>query len=81
MTCFHGEYYDVFAVGFSRITRHRTSSKKEASFSEDIPLVEFMHLVIVFTRMPGESYLRRLGSLLSVCLCGVFRALINSPAC
>ena len=77
MTCCH----DMFAVGFSRITRHRTSSKKGASFSEDIPLVEFMHLVIVFTRMPGESYFRRLGSLLSLCLCGVFRALINSLAC
>ena len=29
---------------------------------EDVPLVEFMFLV--FTRMPGESYLRRLRSLL-----------------
>ena len=29
---------------------------------EDVPLVEFMYLV--FTRMPGESYSRRLGSLL-----------------
>ena len=43
---------------------------------EDVTLVEFMCLV--FTRMPGESYRRRrLGSLL-VCLCDVFRALINS---
>ena len=31
---------------------------------------------LVFTRMPGESYRRRLGSLLY--LCYVFRAQINS---
>ena len=37
-----------------------------------------MHLV--FTRMPGEGYRRRLGSLL-LCLCYVFRALINSLVC
>ena len=36
-------------------------------------MVEFMYLV--FTGVPGESYRRRLGSLL---LCYVFRALINS---
>ena len=34
-------------------------------------------MYLVFTRMPGESYRRRLGSLL-LCLCDVFRALINS---
>ena len=37
---------------------------KSASFFfkvEDVPLVEFMYLV--FTRMPGESYSRRLRSL------------------
>ena len=45
---------------------------------EDVPLVEFMYLV--FTRMPGESYRRRLRSLL-LCLCYVFRALINSLVC
>ena len=33
---------------------------------EDVPVVEFMYLV--FTCMPGESYCKRLGSLLS-CLC------------
>ena len=43
--------------------------------SEDVPLVEFMYLV--FTRMPGESYRRRLSSLL-LYLCDVFQALINS---
>ena len=40
----------------------------------DVPLVEFMYLV--FTRMPGESYRRRLGFLL-LCLCYVFRALLS----
>ena len=39
--------------------------------TEDVPLVEFMYLV--FTRMPGESYRRRLRSLLYSC--NVFRAL------
>ena len=33
-----------------------------ASFLEDVSLVEFMYLV--FTRMPGGSYSRRLRSLL-----------------
>ena len=41
----------------------------------DVPLVEFMYLV--FTRMPGESYHRHLGSLL-LCLCDVFQVLTNS---
>ena len=45
---------------------------------EDAPLVEFMYLA--FTRMPGESYLRRLRPLL-VYLCYVFRALITSLVC
>ena len=44
---------------------------------EDVPLVEFIHLV--FTRRPGESYRRRLRLLL--CLCDVFGALINSLVC
>ena len=39
--------------------------------------MEFMYLV--FTRIPGESYRRRLRSLL-LYLCYVFRALIN-PLC
>ena len=42
---------------------------------EDAPL-----MYLVFTRMPGESYRRRLRSLL-LFLCGVFRALINSLVC
>ena len=45
---------------------------------EDVTLVKFMYFE--FTRMPGESYCRELGSLL-LCLCDVFRALINSLVC
>ena len=37
-------------------------------------------MYLVFTRMPGESYRRRLRSLL-LYLCYVFRALINSLVC
>ena len=47
---------------------------KASVMLEDLPLVEFMYLV--FTRMPGESYRRRLVSLLY--LCYVFRTLTNS---
>ena len=42
---------------------------------ECVPLAEFMYLV--FTGTPGESYRRRLVSLL-LRLCDMFRALINS---
>ena len=45
---------------------------------EAVPLVEFMYLV--FTCMPGESYHRRLRSLLSY-MCCVFQVLINSLVC
>ena len=45
---------------------------------EDVLLVKFTYLV--FTRMPGESYRRRFRSLL-LCLCYVFRALVNSLVC
>ena len=44
-------------------------------YYEDVALVEFMYLV--FTRTPGESSRRRLGSLLSRS-CVVFRALMTS---
>ena len=50
----------------------------EAAFLQDAPLVEFMDLV--FTYMQGESYRRRLRSLL-LYLCYVFRALINPLVC
>ena len=48
--------------------------ERGASFFEDVPVVEFMYLI--FTRVPGESYRGRLRYLL-LCLCYVFRALIN----
>ena len=45
---------------------------------EEVLLVEFMYLVV--TRMPGECYRRRLGSLL-LYLCYIFRTLINYLVC
>ena len=54
--------------------RKKEKSKKKA----DMPLVEFMYLV--FTRMPGEIYRRRLRSFLFPCVTA-FGALINSLAC
>ena len=55
-----------------------TESVRVFHIIEDVPLVEFMYLVLI--RMPGESYCRRLKSLL-LCSCVVFRALINSLVC
>ena len=49
----------------------------EASFQEDVALVQCMHLVLNFTHMPDESHNRWLTSLL-LCLCDVFRVLISS---
>ena len=40
----------------------------------DVPLLEFVYLV--FTRMPGESH--RSDSVVLLCLCDVFQAIINS---
>ena len=51
---------------------------EDVGLVEAVPLVEFMDLV--FTCMPGESYRRRLRSLL-LRLCCVFRGIINSLAC
>ena len=56
----------------------KKKKKKKGGGGDVAILVEFMY--VVFTRMPGESYRRRLGSLL-LYLCYVFRALINSLAC
>ena len=53
-----------------------TTTKTWVASNGDVPLVEFMYLV--FTRMPGESYRRRLRSLV---LCYMFRALTNSLVC
>ena len=47
----------------------------EVLLVDDVPVVELMYLVV--TRMPGESYRRRLRSL-SLGLSDVFRALITS---
>ena len=60
--------------------RYTNSTSGKSSFvrkymRSSVPLVEFMYLA--FTGMPGQSYCRRLGSLL-LCLCDVFWALINS---
>ena len=49
----------------------------QAVLNYNVPLVEFVYLV--FTRMTGYSYRRRLGSLLR--LCDVLRALITSLVC
>ena len=54
---------------------HAVSNVPLMHLLEDVPLVEFIYLV--FTRMPGESYHRRLRSSL-LYLCYVFRALISS---
>jgi len=76
------------------ISARKMSHKNKQQRPEDVPLVEFMHLVLtrpedvplvefmhlVLTRMPCESYRRRLRSLL-LCLCDVFRALFNSLVC
>ena len=55
--------------------KKKDAMKHAACIIDDVPVVEIMSLV--FTRMPGESYRRPLGSLL-LYLCYVFRALINS---
>ena len=49
------------------------------SEDEDVPLMYTEFVYLVFTRMPGESYCRRLRSL-AFCLCYIFRALIY-PLC
>ena len=55
-----------------------TVQKHAHIFREDVPVVEVMYFVLV-TRMSCKSYRRRLTSLL--CLCDVFRELINSIVC
>ena len=76
-TCMPGESYrrSVPLVEFMHLVFTRMSGE---SYRRSVPLVEFMHLV--FTCMPGESYRTRLRSLM-LCLCDVFRALINSLMC
>ena len=64
--------------GFRRRLSRTWIQGKEGGRNNDVPLVEFMYLV--FTRMPGERYRRRVRSLL-LYLCYIFRSLINSLAC
>ena len=64
------------AVDINKITA--AAAKTATTATEDVHLVEFMY--IEFTRMPAESYRRRLTSLL-LYLCYVFLVLINSLAC
>ena len=72
----------LLEIGFASSTALFKTGREKNSlqifFIEDVPLVEFMYLV--FTGMPGESYCRRLRSLL-LYLWYVFRALINSLVC
>ena len=71
--CFHGSCN--FGI-FLKLTTELISARKTSHEhnNKDVPLVRFMYLV--FTRMPGESNYKQLRSLL--CLCDVFRALVNS---
>ena len=74
--------FRTFVLSFSVVRKPclgvaGTSRLAKFTEFEDVPLVELMYLVL--TRMPGESYRRRLGS--SMYLCYVFRALINSLVC
>ena len=55
----------------------KTLNRTRLTF-QDVPSVEFKNLA--FTRMPGESYRRRLG-LCCYELCDVCRALMNSLVC
>ena len=50
----------------TKLHKPHRGSIQELKRTEDVPVVEFMYLV--FTGMPGESYGRRLRSLL-LCLC------------
>ena len=85
LCCFHLFQCCLTSTETVRIIRDGESRTVSSAFTqllsfvlENVPLVEFTYLV--FTRMPGESYRRRLRSLL-LCLRDVFRALINSPVC
>ena len=62
----------------TNLKQNEAQSSSAESTHKGVRTVEFMHLV--FTRMPGESYHRRLGSLL-LYLCYIFWTLINSLMC
>ena len=55
----HKDGNDVLLIGQDRVTFQK-GEKDRKQMKLDPPLVEFMYLV--FTRMPGESYRRRLKS-------------------
>ena len=56
-------HVSVRSLTYSAVwANHAVSNVPLMHLLEDVPLVEFMYLV--FTRMPGESYRRRLWSLL-----------------
>ena len=80
-----------FAMLNSCLLNHRTRAlirAQDTSHKHNTEDLSFMvnsnlgqqFIYLVFTRMPGESYRRRLRSLL-LCLCDVFRALMNSLVC
>ena len=73
----HLVYFPTLGALFFLSFKH-TEECTVGGVLEDVHLVEIMYLV--FTRMPGESYRRRLRSLL-LYLCYVFRALISSLVC
>ena len=56
-----------------RMLNVKKKKKNPTEKTEDVPLVEFTYLV--FTYMPGESYV---GDLSLLYLCYIFRVLINS---
>ena len=62
----------------SKYKVHKLHQRHIPGSFENAPPVEFMYLA--FTRMPNESYGRRIRSLF-LCLCDVFRTLINSLVC
>ena len=68
---------DILQAGAGKglILYWKKEKKKKKRGSDVVPLVEFMYLV--FTSRPGESYRKRLRSLL-LCVCDVFGALSNS---
>ena len=59
---------------------HFESDQKTRPNDEKIRMRLVEVLYLVFTRMPGETYRNRFRSLL-LCLCDVFRTLINSLVC
>ena len=69
-----GSFRDHYSFG----SKKRKDRQQQKDKKRNDKTVEIVYLA--FTRMPGESYRRRLRSLL-LCLCDVFRALINSLVC